>query len=70
MSQNCRIKPISFVITFNEINRQFCLHDNHRKFIQVTKKHFDFYIQNYDCLKQEVMSGKLWFFKSKQKSNG
>lgn len=63
---NCKVKPIVFSVTLNPITSELCVHFKHKRFIHITQKHFDYYKENYDCLFQSSVLGKIWLLKSKK----
>lgn len=66
MAQNCKVKLMYFAVTQNAISKELVLRLPHKIEVNIIQEHLDYYLNNYECFKQENMNiGKVWFFKSK-----
>ena len=66
MAHNCKVKLMYFAVTRNAVSKELVLRFPHKKEVSVTQEYLDYYLNNYECFKQQNMKiGKVWFFKSK-----
>lgn len=65
---NCRIRRNNFIVRKDELNNEFYLETTGRPCVMIDKKHFEYYILNYEYHVdvEDSFFGKYWCFKEKK----